>query len=417
MNYTKPEVKRGGLMKRICCILLAVWMLAVPCMAAQSAPEQAPTEQAGQASATAGAESGATAQEQLEQQMEQQLDASGAGEIYDETPEQAKDLLEGLGVDKLDYRKLLSLSPSAFFAELWKLLLEQLRRPLVILASIMGVAVLCTLVDGLNVSIGERSLDTVFNAVAVLCISTAVVNPILECIRSAAAAIQSCADFILSFVPVFVSLVAVGGQPVSATTYNTFLLLTCEIISKITAEQLVPLICIYLAFCIVGAVTPSMNLSGAASTAKSVVTWGLGLLVTIFVGLLGMQSLVAAGADSVAIKAGKFLVGSFVPVVGKALSDALTTAQSCVKLIKTTVGAYAVVVACMTFLPSLVQTAVWYLAVNLGSVASDILGAQQIGKVLKACASALSLLLAIIVFVALLFIISTTIMLVVGMNI
>jgi len=350
-------------------------------------------------------------------QLQEQFESSGANELYDKTPDEAKEILDNLGVDKIDYKTLLTLSPTDFFKALWQILLTQLRKPLVILASITGVAVLCSLVEGLNVSIGQRSLDTVFNVVAILCICTAVVNPIVECIRSAAAAIQSCADFILSFIPVFVSLVAVGGQPVSATTYNTFLLLTSEVISKITANQLVPLVTIYLAFCIVGALTPSMNLSGAASTAKSIVTWALGLLVTVFVGLLGIQSLVASGADTVAMKTGKFLIGSFVPVVGKALSDALTTAQSCVKLLKTTVGAYAVAVASLTFLPSLLQTIVWYFAVNLGSTVSDVLGAQQIGKVLKACATALSLLLAIIAFVALLFIISTTIMLVVGMNI
>lgn len=379
------------MIRRFFCMLLAFVLLTIPCYAVDT---NLPDDQ-----------------------LQEQFESSGANELYDKTPDEAKEILDNLGVDKIDYKTLLTLSPTDFFKALWQILLTQLRKPLVILASITGVAVLCSLVEGLNVSIGQRSLDTVFNVVAILCICTAVVNPIVECIRSAAAAIQSCADFILSFIPVFVSLVAVGGQPVSATTYNTFLLLTSEVISKITANQLVPLVTIYLAFCIVGALTPSMNLSGAASTAKSIVTWALGLLVTVFVGLLGIQSLVASGADTVAMKTGKFLIGSFVPVVGKALSDALTTAQSCVKLLKTTVGAYAVAVASLTFLPSLLQTIVWYFAVNLGSTVSDVLGAQQIGKVLKACATALSLLLAIIAFVALLFIISTTIMLVVGMNI
>lgn len=379
------------MIRRFFCMLLAFVLLTIPCYAVDT---NLPDDQ-----------------------LQEQFESSGANELYDKTPDEAKEILDNLGVDKIDYKTLLTLSPTDFFKALWQILLTQLRKPLVILASITGVAVLCSLVEGLNVSIGQRSLDTVFNVVAILCICTAVVNPIVECVRSAAAAIQSCADFILSFIPVFVSLVAVGGQPVSATTYNTFLLLTSEVISKITANQLVPLVTIYLAFCIVGALTPSMNLSGAASTAKSIVTWALGLLVTVFVGLLGIQSLVASGADTVAMKTGKFLIGSFVPVVGKALSDALTTAQSCVKLLKTTVGAYAVAVASLTFLPSLLQTIVWYFAVNLGSTVSDVLGAQQIGKVLKACATALSLLLAIIAFVALLFIISTTIMLVVGMNI
>lgn len=347
-------------------------------------------------------------------QLRQQMEASGAQGLFDATPEEAKGFLDGMGVESIDYKQLLTLSPVDFFKALWELLLGQLRKPLVILATIIGVAVLCSLVEGLNVTIGEHSLDTVFNAVAVLCIGTAVVEPIVGCVRSAAAAIESCADFILSFIPVFISLVAVGGQPVSATTYNTFLLFTAEILSKITANQLVPLVTIYLAFCITGAVSPAMDLSGAAKTAKTVVVWGLGLAVTVFVGMLGVQSLVAAGADTVAMKTGKFLVGSFVPVVGKALSDALTTAQSCVKLLKTTVGVYAVAVGALTFLPSLLQTLIWYFAVNIGAAAGDVLGAKRISRVLSACGTALSLLISILLFVALLFIISTTIMLIVG---
>ncbi|MEG0115363.1 MAG: hypothetical protein RSA00_02960, partial [Hydrogenoanaerobacterium sp.] len=220
-----------------------------------------------------------------------------------------------------------------------------------------------------------------------------------------------------SFIPVFVSLVAVGGQPVSATTYNAFLLLIAEIISKITATKLVPIITIYLAFCIVSAFSPNMNLLGAAETAKTVVIWVLGLIVTVFVGLLGVQSMVASGADTVAVKAGKFLVGSFVPVVGKALADAFATAQGCLRLLKTTVGVYAVFVAALTFMPSFLQTLLWYFACSLGAAISDVLGVKQMSRVLKACGTALSLLIAILVFVALLFIVSITIMLITGMGV
>lgn len=350
----------------------------------------------------------------VDDKLSAQMEASGAGALADSTPDEARGILSGMGIDEIDYKTLLSLSPKDFFKALWEILLSILHRPVVVLASIIGVAVLCALTEALNVTMGQKSLASVFNVVAVLSICAAVVNPIVECVRIASAAIQSCADFILSFIPVFVSLVAVGGQPVSATTYNAFLLLTAEVLSKIAANQLVPLITVYLAFCIAGAFTPNMNLAGAANTAKTVVTWGLGLTVTVFVGLLGVQSFVAAGADTVAMKAGKFLVGSFVPVVGKALSDALTTAQSCIKLLKTTVGAYAVLVAALTFLPSLLQTLLWYFAVTLGSAVSDVLGVTQMGRVLKACGTALSLLIAILIFVALLFIVSITIMLVVG---
>ncbi|MEG1952897.1 MAG: hypothetical protein RR115_01525 [Hydrogenoanaerobacterium sp.] len=351
------------------------------------------------------------------EKVKEQLDSVGGAELFDNTPQDAKELLHNMGVDDIDYKKLLSLNPIDFFKALLNIFIDFLHKPLVILASVIGVSVLCALIESLNVSIGQKGISDVFNVTAVLCACTAVVNPIVEAVRMTAAAIQSCADFILSFIPVFVSLVAVGGQPVSATTYNAFLLLIAEIISKITATKLVPIITIYLAFCIVSAFSPNMNLLGAAESAKTVVIWVLGLIVTVFVGLLGVQSMVASGADTVAVKAGKFLVGSFVPVVGKALADAFATAQGCLRLLKTTVGVYAVFVAALTFMPSFLQTLLWYFACSLGAAISDVLGVKQMRRVLKACGTALSLLIAILVFVALLFIVSITIMLITGMGV
>ncbi|MEG1631570.1 MAG: hypothetical protein RR423_04850 [Hydrogenoanaerobacterium sp.] len=351
------------------------------------------------------------------EKIKEQLDSVGGAELFDNTPQDAKELLHNMGVDDIDYKKLLSLNPIDFFKALLNIFIDFLHKPLVILASVIGVSVLCALIESLNVSIGQKGISDVFNVTAVLCACTAVVNPIVEAVRMTAAAIQSCADFILSFIPVFVSLVAVGGQPVSATTYNAFLLLIAEIISKITATKLVPIITIYLAFCIVSAFSPNMNLLGAAESAKTVVIWVLGLIVTVFVGLLGVQSMVASGADTVAVKAGKFLVGSFVPVVGKALADAFATAQGCLRLLKTTVGVYAVFVAALTFMPSFLQTLLWYFACSLGAAISDVLGVKQMSRVLKACGTALSLLIAILVFIALLFIVSITIMLITGMGV
>ena len=386
-------------MKRFLFLLpLLLFLLCAPCLALAAESGDAEEEQDWSAA------------------LGEQMDASGASGLYDETPDEAKQLLGELGVESLDYKALLSLTPADFFKTVWGLICETARRPLVILAAITGVAVLCSMVEGLKTSLGGSGLDSVFGVVAVLCICTVVIAPVVDCVTLAAQAIASCSDFILSFIPVFISLVAVGGQPVGATTYNSMMLFVSQIISTVTTSTLVPLICVYLAFCLVGALTPNNNLEGAAKTAKSVVTWSLGLLVTVFVGLLGLQSLVAAGADSVSMRAGKFLISSFVPVVGKALSDALATAQGCVRMLKTTVGAYAILAAVLNFLPSLVKTAVWYCATGLGAAVCDVLGATRIGKVLRACGSALSLLLGIIAFVALLFIISTTIMLVTGMG-
>lgn len=77
-------------------------------------------------------------------------------------------------------------------------------------------------------------------------------------------------------------------------------------------------------------------------------------------------------------------------------------------------GGFGILVAAVTFLPVLLKTTAWYLMVHLASLAGDLLGTRQLSTVLRACASVLGLLIAIVFCFALLVIISTSIMLVMG---
>ena len=66
-----------------------------------------------------------------------------------------------------------------------------------------------------------------------------------------------------------------------------------------------------------------------------------------------------------------------VPVVGGALSDALGSVQSCVKLLKTSVGAYGIIIAVMTFLPLLIESISWLLVTKISQVVAGFLGVEM----------------------------------------
>ena len=343
-----------------------------------------------------------------------QLDAAGADELMDELPGDARYLLEENGVTAIDYGQLLALSPGEFLRTVWGLVLERVKLPLAAFASVLGIVLLCALLDALKTSLWEGNLSTVFAAVSVVCVAAAIVNPIVNCIADTARSIHDCANFIVSFIPVFASVVTVGGQAVTATTYTAFLFAACQVVSQVVSQMLVPLMGIYLAFCIVGNLAPGVNVGAVAKVVKSVVSWALGLLLTLFVGLLSLQTMVAAGGDTVASRTAKFLIGSFVPVVGGALSDAFSATQGYLRLLKTTVGVFGILVALLTFLPVFLQTTLWYLTVNVAAAVSEMLEVRPVADILKSSGAALGILIAVILCFALLVIISTSLVLMVA---
>ena len=348
--------------------------------------------------------------------MEEQLDALGREELMEQVPEDARELMEEANLYDLSVSSLLQLTPKDFFCTVWRMLLQEVRKPVRTMGVILAVVVLCAMLGGLHTAVGENTLSPMFTTVAVLCILTSVVIPILDCIINTSASVKNAALFMLSFIPIFSAAITAAGQPVTGAAYNMFLFTTCQVVSQVVSQTLIPLLGIYLALCVVGALVPEIKIASATATIKTIVSWALGFMVTIFVGLLSIQTMVSQGADTVTTKTVKFLVGSFVPVVGGALSEALVAAQGCLRLIKTSVGAYGILVAVFTFLPILLQTVIWYLVTMVASIAGDILGVDKVSTVMKSCSSVLGILLSVILCFGLLIIVSTTVVMVTGMG-
>lgn len=357
-----------------------------------------------------------TAESAEEFDMEAQFDALGRDELMQKIPPQAGELMRQSGTYRLSAGSMLQLSPKDFFATVWNLLVEQVKKPAKTLAAVFGIVVLCALIGGLKTASGESSLSPVFTMVSAMCVLASVIAPILDCIKDASKAVQDAALFMLSYIPMLSAAMAAAGSPVTGATYNLFLFSACQLVSQVVANTVVPLMGIYLALCIVGALVPDINIASASAQIKSIITWTLGFFLTVFVGLLSVQTMVAHSADGVTTRAAKFMIGSLVPVVGGALSEAYSAAQGCFKLLKTTLGAYGVFVSVFTFLPVLLQSVAWYMLTNLVVSAAEIIGAQKIGVILRACASVLGILISIILCFALLLIVSTTIVMVTGLG-
>ncbi|MEG0541220.1 MAG: hypothetical protein RR528_02740, partial [Angelakisella sp.] len=69
-------------------------------------------------------------------------------------------------------------------------------------------------------------------------------------------------------------------------------------------------------------------------------------------------------------------------------------------------------VTLFTFLPILVKVALWYLSLNIAALIGNILGTTEVSGLMKNISATLGILLAVLLYDALLVIISTTIIIV-----
>ena len=350
-------------------------------------------------------------QEEFIDDMEQSI----SGDLETNIPDSAQEMLGENGLAHFDVDAISNFQFTDLFGGIFDMGKNYFTAPFRVFAMLTGVFLLIALINAAHPP--ASGMVSVQHFVGISAMLLVLSSPVIDCVHRAVDSITQCSQFILSFIPVFTGVVAVSGKPVSSMTYSSFLFGTVEVISQISATVLLPLLCIYLAFCIVGTLNPALKLDAVAGSVKKVVIWVIGLLLTVFVALLSVQSLISGSADTVAAKTTKFLIGSLIPVFGSALSEAFNSVQGCLGFMKQVTGSFGIIVALCTFLPIVIETLMMLLAVNVSQMIGSVLGVERLCGLLKSVSSMLSLLLGLILCFAVMIIISTTIIMMLSMGV
>ena len=345
-----------------------------------------------------------------------QLEDSGANKLTESLPKDTLETLNWIGVQGVDWKQLMNITPDKIFSQIMSTAKESSPKPIKASLSVIAVTLLAALMDSFKLSIAQRPLNGATGIIATLCVCTMALEPIIVFIEKAGGVIKGASNFMLCYIPVMSGIMIASGQTASAASYNILMMTSGEIISQIASGLLTPLLSIFLAVSVVTSISPSLNLDGVCSLFHSFVKWTLGLTMTVFVSLLTIQSLVGNAADSTSIKTAKFVISSFVPIVGSALGDAFGTVQSCIKLLKSGVGAFGIIAASFIFLPILIECIIWMLAMNVCASISDVFQLGKISSLLKNAGKVVSTMFSIILSCMMILTVSTVIVLIVGGN-
>ena len=218
-------------------------------------------------------------------EVEQYLAGEDMTAVKDAIPPEVAEQMEQQGISS--FSKLISMPVE----QVWKILTdafkEHLGAPLRVLLSLVGAVLLCSLVKGIGSSLGS-GVHQVFSIIMTVFVISLLIRPVIECILSLHTVFADFSLFLTVYIPVFAGIMTTAGQPMTGALYNVLLFGACQGISSLLQAAFVPVISCYLSLAIVTEVVPQMGLAGIVSGFKKLITWALGLTMTLFVGLLSL---------------------------------------------------------------------------------------------------------------------------------
>ncbi|GMA52393.1 stage III sporulation protein AE [Alicyclobacillus contaminans] len=280
-----------------------------------------------------------------------------------------------------------------------------------LLGGILVLSVLAAMLESLQSAFEQQAVSQVAYAMIFLVLMALAIGSFTEAIGYARHAIQSMNDFMLSTVPLVVTLLAASGALASAAFFQPMLVFSVHLISNVVFLVVFPLVFFAAVLDIVSALSPRYQLTRLAGLIRTGSVVVLGLSLSAFIGVTSVQGLGKGIADGVALRVAKFSAKTLVPVIGGALSDAAETVVSASLLVKNAVGiAGLIVIACLALFPALKILALAFIY-NGSAALMQPLGETPMVRCLGALSKSLILVFASVAAVALMFFLAICILL------
>jgi stage III sporulation protein AE len=140
----------------------------------------------------------------------------------------------------------------------------------------------------------------------------------------------------------------------------------------------------------------------------------LGVILTIFLGVMSVKGATSAIADGIALRTAKFVTGNFIPVVGKMFTDAADTVVAASMLLKNTVGIVGVAVLfIIAAFPALKIFAIAFIY-KVSAAVMQPLGGGPVISCLSIMSKSIAYVFASLAIVSLMFFLSLTIIITAG---
>lgn len=317
------------------------------------------------------------------------LEKSGAMDMYESLDPDTKSLLSQLGLQSAHMTE--EINTNRLFQAFSELLREKLSTPVKTFAALLAVILLCRLANCFeNKEVGEVS-----SLAGALACTAIVAVPMVEMIQSTKTVVESASVFLLASVPVYSGLLIASGNAAMGSSYSILGMAAGNAIPILATSLLFPILQLLLAFAAASAVS-SVKLERISGSFYRFGKWLLILAVTIFSGLISVQSALNAQVDAAAGKTAKLIASSAIPIVGGAFGDAVTAIQNSVRMVKSGVGAFGLLTSICVFAPSVIQAVVWIAVCTLGQIAGELFETPKISSFLGTCGSAAKMVLAVL---------------------
>ena len=277
-----------------------------------------------------------------------------------------------------------------------------------ILVSILVIIVIHSILKSVSDGLENKGVSQITYYVQYILIVTLIMTNFVQILDIVKDSIQSLVGFMNSLIPIMITLMITTGSIVSANLIQPIILFLITFIGNFLVGVIIPLVLISTALGIISKISDRIQIDKISKFFKTSVVWILGVILTLFVGVVSIEGTLSSSVDGITAKTAKAAVSSFIPVVGKILGDAVDTVIGCSSILKNATGIIGIIVLIGIAIVPIIKLTILMTIYYLGAAICQPIADGKIISLLEQIGDTFKTLLAIMCSVSVMFIIGTT---------
>ena len=272
-----------------------------------------------------------------------------------------------------------------------------------LIGSLIIIAIVCALLNNLQSAFNQESLSNIAYFACYGLMIVLITKSFYIGVELAKSTILSMADFMAALMPVLMMLLASVGGFTEATLLDPVIMGFATVSSRIYINVIIPIIFMSFVLQFVKNISSDYKVNNLTKLLKQVAIWTQGIVMTIFIAVITLRSIAAATIDQVTIKTAKFAVDTFIPVVGKCLSDAISTVAGYSLLLKSAISGLGLVIILIIVLLPIIKLLVMAFLYKLAAALIEPISDSRTVDCINSVGDSLILLMSCVISVSIMF--------------
>lgn len=201
------------------------------------------------------------------------------------------------------------------------------------------------------------------------------------------------------------------GSITTSSVVEPIILFMINFIGNIIQNLIIPFVLVLTSLVIISKISDKVHIDKLSKFFKSGIVWFLGIVLTVFVGVVSLEGTLSSSVDGITAKTTKAVVSSAIPVVGKILGDAVDTVLGCGIVLKNAVGLVGVVIVIGICIMPILKLFVLSVSYKLLSTVVQPIADEKIIDLLEQIGDIFKIFLGILCAISFMLIIGTTLVL------